>query len=118
MLLLRRSFNPPGAAFARQHGGARVYTGSGGHPAGEGNAFQRFITRMTKRHGMLSDPAVYPLLVIVSTGLTCATGFMIYYSLSSPDVRLNKRERNRLMREIEEQNRNVARFDDPFGKAT
>lgn len=68
-----------------------------------------------QQKGMLRDPAVYPLIAIVGTALTLASGFMIYFSFSRPDVRLNRRERQKLMREMARQDK-VARLDDPYGK--
>ena len=48
--------------------------------------------------------------------MTMATGFIVYFSLKSPDVRLNKKERNRLVRELKHSN-DVTGFDAPFEKA-
>lgn len=48
--------------------------------------------------------------------MTMATGFMVYHSLKSPDVRLNKKERNRLTRELKH-SKEVSGFDMPFEKA-
>jgi hypothetical protein len=48
--------------------------------------------------------------------LTVATGFLTYKSLGSPDVRLSKKERNRLTRELKH-SKGVSGFDAPFEKA-
>lgn len=45
-----------------------------------------------------------------------ATCFIVYFSMKSPDVRLNKKERNRLARELKHSNQ-VSGFDAPFEKA-
>jgi hypothetical protein len=68
-----------------------------------------------QRKGMLQDPATYPLMAIVGSALTFATGFMIWYSQSHADVRLNRKERQKLMRELSKQDK-IMRLDDPFGK--
>lgn len=41
---------------------------------------------------------------------------MMYFSLKNEDVRLNRKKRQQLMRELEKQDK-VAALDDPFGKA-
>lgn len=41
---------------------------------------------------------------------------MVYFSLKNEDVRLNRKKRQQLMREVEKQDK-VAALDDPFGKA-
>jgi len=48
--------------------------------------------------------------------MTMASGFIVYFSLNSPDVRLNKKERNRLARELKH-SKEVSGFDAPFEKA-
>ena len=52
----------------------------------------------------------------VGTAMTLATGFMMYFSLKSYDVRINRKQRQQLMRELEKQD-SIAALDDPFGKA-
>lgn len=69
-----------------------------------------------QQKGMVSDPATYPLIAIVGSALTLATGFILYFSMSHSDVRLNRRERQKLMREMAKQDK-VLNLDDPFGKA-
>ena len=48
--------------------------------------------------------------------MTMATGFIVYFSLKSPDVRLNKKECNRLARELKH-SKEVSGFDAPIEKA-
>ncbi len=45
--------------------------------------------------------------------MTFVTGFLIYFSLSSPDVRLSKKQRTKLMRTLENDDK-PASFDEPF----
>lgn len=46
--------------------------------------------------------------------MTLATGFIMYFSLHARDVRINRKERQQLMRELEKQDK-IAALDDPFG---
>lgn len=82
-----------------------------------GSPRDRLIKAMKQQQksGMLQDPAVYPLIAIVGTALTLASGFMIYHGLSRPDVRLNRKERHKLMCELSKQDK-VMNLDDPYGK--
>ncbi|KAM3575682.1 hypothetical protein VYU27_002428 [Nannochloropsis oceanica] len=63
-----------------------------------------------------SDPATYPLIAIVGSAVTMATGFLVYKSVKSPDVRLRKIERARVSRKLQRSNQ-VPGFDMPFEKA-
>jgi len=45
-----------------------------------------------------------------------AVGFLTWHSLHHSDVRLNRKERQRLMREYNRQDQ-IKNLDDPFGKA-
>lgn len=52
----------------------------------------------------------------MGTAITLGTGFIMYFSLKSTDVRINRKQRQQVMRELEKQDK-VAALDDPFGKA-
>lgn len=56
---------------------------------------------------MMGDPATYPLMIIVGSAMTMASGFMIWYSIHSPDVRLNKKERQALERQFVEEDKEM-----------
>lgn len=42
-----------------------------------------------------------------------ATGFVMYFSLHSSDVRISRKQRQQLMRQLEQQDK-IAALDDPF----
>jgi hypothetical protein len=47
---------------------------------------------------LLSDPATYPLLVILGLTVGMFTGFGMYYLETAPDLRFNPGKRNSLLR--------------------
>lgn len=51
------------------------------------------------RGKLLSDPATYPLIVIMGAAVSMCTGFGIFFLTSASDVRLNPENRNKLMRD-------------------
>ena len=58
---------------------------------------------------MLGDPATYPLIIIVASAMTMASGFLIYHGIHSPDVRLNKKERQALERQFVKEDKEMVK---------
>lgn len=69
---------------------------------------------MSPPSALISPPPPSP--IPTNQAMTMATGFLAYKSLKSPDVRLSKKERNRLARELKH-SKEVSGFDAPFEKA-
>ncbi|TFJ80926.1 hypothetical protein NSK_007569 [Nannochloropsis salina CCMP1776] len=52
----------------------------------------------TGRSAWLRDPAVYPLLGIIGSAMVLCSTFMVHFTTSSPDIRINKTKRQSVVR--------------------
>ena len=48
---------------------------------------------------MLSDPATYPLIVILGFAVSFCSGFGVWFLTSASDVRIDPSKRNKLLRD-------------------
>jgi hypothetical protein len=48
---------------------------------------------------LLSDPATYPLILILGVAMSGCTGFGLWFLGNNPDVRLNPTNRSKLIRD-------------------
>jgi hypothetical protein len=60
--------------------------------------FVKADSLLNERGKLLSDPATYPLLVILGMTVGMFAGFGIYYLETAPDLRFNPEKRNTLLR--------------------
>ena len=46
----------------------------------------------------LSDPATYPIIAVLGTATGLCSGFGLWFVLNNPDVRVNPKRRNSVLR--------------------